>query len=156
MLIKHQKFADFLLTGMNGKEAAIAAGYSEGCAAERACKLRKRPDVAAYIEHEQKRMQAVARMDRDEAVQTLERDIRAAKTAGQHNAAQQYRRDQLKILGHLNDQPAAVNVNVFDGLSRPEREARLLSDLSDLGLSLPPPDDAAPVINGHAVEVTDA
>ena len=46
---KHRAFADAVLAGMNHKEAAIAAGYSEKTAGPQGSRLAKHPAIVAFL-----------------------------------------------------------------------------------------------------------
>lgn len=55
---RKRRFVDALQSGLKGKEAAIAAGYSEKGAAQAASRLMKDPDVLAALERREKVNQA--------------------------------------------------------------------------------------------------
>jgi len=49
MSAKQRRFAEEYLVDLNAAQAALRAGYSQGCAHSHASKLLRRPDVAAFV-----------------------------------------------------------------------------------------------------------
>ena len=143
---KHQTFADALLSGSTGRDAAIKAGFAEKSATQRATKLRKRPDVAAYLAAARQDMQDTAKLDRDSYVRMIGEKIEKAQTNKNDNAVM----TGMKLLGQALDHidsgsKTDITLTLQDGRTRAEREADVLATLDRIGL-LP---NIPQVINGE-------
>lgn len=63
--MKQRRFCDEYLIDLNGRQAAIRAGYSPKNAARQACKLLKREEIRGYIRRriEEKESRLIAKQD---------------------------------------------------------------------------------------------
>lgn len=84
MLTEKQKlYAKARLSGLNQKNSAIAAGYSEKTAGPAACRLEKDPNVVAHMQ----RLRAVSGVEPTEVKQVREKAPPKPKAAPKLNAA---------------------------------------------------------------------
>ncbi|KKM73643.1 hypothetical protein LCGC14_1408320 [marine sediment metagenome] len=82
-----ERFCQEYVVDLNGKQAAIRAGYSEQSAASQAADILRRPRVAARVEMLQAQVTGRIQLDAEHVIHQLMQDHKDAKTAGNHSAA---------------------------------------------------------------------
>ena len=84
---QQERFCQEYVVDLNGKQAAIRAGYSEASAMTQASDILRRPKVAARVEVLQAQLTGRIQLNAESVIHQLMLDHKDAKTAGHHNAA---------------------------------------------------------------------
>ena len=123
LTLKQEKFLEEFLRCRNGKQAALAAGYAENCAASIALANLKNPRIASKIREVTERNIAKSEVDAAFVIRELK------KVAEQEDVAQSTKVRALELiakhLGMLEDR-VSLKVDGLTGEQRAERVAILL------------------------------